>query len=97
MGSINTAVLHKVTDAEVLVRAMAWGTSHDAAAPHGCTCNTASTAAMETAIKHTQLAKSNLSTAICTASNHCNQIFIETWKVRLEGSSRGPSPFPAPG
>lgn len=58
--------------------------------------NTASTAVMETAIKHTQLAKSNLSTAICTASNHSNHIFVETWKVRLEGTSGGPSALPCP-
>lgn len=76
--------------------------SHGAADPHGCTCNvllprnTASTTVIDTAIKHTQVAKSNLSTAICTVSNHCNHIFVETWKIGLEGTSRGPSALPCP-
>lgn len=56
----------------------------------------ASTSVMDTAIKHTQVAKSNLSKAICTACNHCNHIFVETWKIGLEGTSRGPSPLPCP-
>lgn len=54
----------------------------------------ASTAVMDTAIKHKEVAKGNLSTAICTASNHCNHIFVETWKIGLEGTWRGPSSLP---
>lgn len=56
----------------------------------------ASTTVMEAAVKHTQVAEINLSTAICTSTNCCNHIFVETWKIGLEGTSRGPSLLPCP-
>jgi len=52
---------------------------------------------METAIKHTRVAESNLSPAICTANNHCNRVFAESQKIGLEGNPKALHPFPAPG
>lgn len=94
MGNINTAALHKVTRAAVLVRAVALGglcsQPHTDAPVKLLPWKAASATTMDTARKHTQVAKSDLSTEVCTASNHCNHIFVENVENRAGRNFKRP-------